>query len=335
MKGGRCEACQGDGVLRVEMHFLPDVFVTCDACGGKRYNRETLEVKYRGLSIADALDVTVEQASELFGAVPRVADKLEALRKVGLGYVTLGQPATTLSGGEAQRVKLARELARKATGRTLYVLDEPTTGLHFADIEVLLTALTDLRDQGNTVVVIEHNLDVVACADWVIDLGPEGGEGGGEIVGAGTPEQIARIERSHTGRYLATCSRGRGRRRSEGEGGARSTLAALLRVAGAAEADGRSSFERGAPASARYPAHRRGRDVASSAEDVGAADARLRIPPQPLGVPVGGPLLDVAAHVLDAEDARAGVMRPDARGAGRTRLRRGRRPPWSRHTSSW
>ena len=174
VKGGRCEACQGDGVLRVEMHFLPDVFVTCDACAGRRYNRETLEVKYRGLSIADALDVTVEQASELFGAVPRIADKLEALRKVGLGYVTLGQPATTLSGGEAQRVKLARELARKATGRTLYVLDEPTTGLHFADIEVLLAALIDLRDQGNTIVVIEHNLDVVACADWVDRPRPRG-----------------------------------------------------------------------------------------------------------------------------------------------------------------
>ncbi len=203
VKGGRCEACQGDGVLRIEMHFLPDVFVTCDACAGRRYNRETLEVKYRGLSIADALDVTVEQASELFGAVPRIADKLEALRRVGLGYVTLGQPATTLSGGEAQRVKLARELARKATGRTLYILDEPTTGLHFADIEVLLTALLDLRDQGNTIVVIEHNLDVVACSDWVIDLGPEGGEGGGEIVAAGTPEQVAQVQRSHTARYLS------------------------------------------------------------------------------------------------------------------------------------
>jgi excinuclease ABC subunit A len=184
------------------MHFLPDVFVTCDACGGRRYNRETLEVKYRGLSIADALDVTVEQASDLLGAVPRIADRLDALRRVGLGYVTLGQPATTLSGGEAQRVKLARELARKATGRTLYVLDEPTTGLHFADIEILLLALTDLRDQGNTILVIEHNLDVVACADWVIDLGPEGGEGGGEIVAAGTPEQILQSDRSHTARYL-------------------------------------------------------------------------------------------------------------------------------------
>ena len=194
VKGGRCEACQGDGVLRVEMHFLPDIFVTCDTCSGKRYNRETLEVKYRGLSIADALDITVVQALELFDTIPRVRDRLDALRRVGLGYLTLGQPATTLSGGEAQRVKLARELARKATGRTLYVLDEPTTGLHFTDIEVLLGAILELRDQGNTVVVIEHNLDVVACADWVIDLGPEGGDKGGEIVAEGTPEMIAKAD---------------------------------------------------------------------------------------------------------------------------------------------
>jgi excinuclease ABC subunit A len=202
VKGGRCEACQGDGVLRVEMHFLPDVFVTCDTCGGKRYNRETLEVTYRGMSIAEALEITVEQAYDSFDAIPRVRDRLGALLKVGLGYVTLGQPATTLSGGEAQRVKLARELARKATGRTLYVLDEPTTGLHFTDIEALLAALTDLRDQGNTIVVIEHNLDVVACADWVIDLGPEGGSGGGQIVAVGTPEQVAATPESSTGSYL-------------------------------------------------------------------------------------------------------------------------------------
>ena len=202
VKGGRCEACQGDGVLRVEMHFLPDIFVTCDTCSGKRYNRETLEVEYRGLSIADALDITVVQALELFDKVPRVRDRLDALRRVGLGYLTLGQPATTLSGGEAQRVKLARELARKATGRTLYVLDEPTTGLHFTDIEVLLNAILELRDQGNSVIVIEHNLDVVACADWVIDLGPEGGDKGGEIVAEGTPEDIAGTPGSHTGHYL-------------------------------------------------------------------------------------------------------------------------------------
>jgi excinuclease ABC subunit A len=203
VKGGRCEACQGDGVLRVEMHFLPDVFVTCDTCGGKRYNRETLEVTYRGRSIAEALEITVEQASEAFDSIPRICDRLAALRRVGLGYVTLGQPATTLSGGEAQRVKLARELARRATGRTLYVLDEPTTGLHFMDIEALLGALTDLRDQGNTIVVIEHNLDVVACADWVIDLGPEGGNGGGRIVAVGTPEQVAANPASSTGHYLS------------------------------------------------------------------------------------------------------------------------------------
>jgi excinuclease ABC subunit A len=202
VKGGRCEACQGDGLLRVEMHFLPDVFVTCDTCEGRRYNRETLEVKYRGLSIADALALNIDEAYEVFDAIPRVRERLLALRKVGLGYVTMGQAATTLSGGEAQRVKLARELARKATGRTLYVLDEPTTGLHFTDIEALLQALVDLRDQGNTVVVIEHNLDVIACADWVIDLGPEGGSGGGHVVAAGRPEAIAANERSHTGRYL-------------------------------------------------------------------------------------------------------------------------------------
>jgi excinuclease ABC subunit A len=203
VKGGRCEACQGDGVLRVEMHFLPDVFVTCEACQGRRYNRETLEVLYRGLSIADALELTATQAIEIFESIPRVRERLAALGRVGLGYISLGQPATTLSGGEAQRVKLARELARKAPGRTLYVLDEPTTGLHFSDIELLTVALAGLRDAGNTVVIVEHNLDVVACADWVIDLGPEGGERGGELVAQGTPEEIVRVEASHTARYLA------------------------------------------------------------------------------------------------------------------------------------
>jgi len=202
VKGGRCEACQGDGVLRIEMHFLPDVFVTCDACNGRRYNRETLEVLYRGLSIADALDLTATQALEIFDAIPRIRERLAALCRVGLGYITLGQPATTLSGGEAQRVKLARELARKATGRTLYILDEPTTGLHFSDIELLTVALDGLRDAGNTIVVVEHNLDVVACADWVIDMGPEGGERGGEVVAQGTPEDVSAEPRSHTGQFL-------------------------------------------------------------------------------------------------------------------------------------
>jgi excinuclease ABC subunit A len=202
VKGGRCEACQGDGVLRVEMHFLPDVYVTCDSCAGRRYNRETLEVKYRGLSIADALDLTVDEADELFESIPRIRQKLTALRQVGLGYIQLGQPATTLSGGEAQRVKLASELSRKATGRTLYVLDEPTTGLHFSDIELLTHALFGLRDAGNSVLLIEHNIELIACADWVIDMGPEGGKGGGEIVVAGTPEQVAEFPGSHTGFYL-------------------------------------------------------------------------------------------------------------------------------------
>jgi excinuclease ABC subunit A len=203
VKGGRCEACQGDGVLRIEMHFLPDVFVTCDACGGKRYGRETLEVLYRGLSIADALALTVDRAAEIFESVPRMKEKLDALLRVGLGYMPLGQPAPALSGGEAQRVKLARELSRRATGRTLYVLDEPTTGLHFQDIELLVTAIQALCDAGNTALVIEHNLDVVACCDYVIDIGPEGGERGGEVVATGTPEEVAVVAGSHTGRYLS------------------------------------------------------------------------------------------------------------------------------------
>jgi excinuclease ABC subunit A len=201
-KGGRCEACQGDGVLRVDMNFLPDVFVTCDTCSGLRYGRDTLEVKYRGLTIADALALSVDDARELFAAFPKLTDKLEAMRRVGLGYISLGQRATTLSGGEAQRLKLASELSRKATGKTLYILDEPTTGLHFGDIQVLLDALFDLRDQGNSIIVVEHNLDVMACADWIIDLGPEGGDGGGRLVAAGPPDAIAAENGSHTGRFL-------------------------------------------------------------------------------------------------------------------------------------
>ncbi len=202
VKGGRCEACQGDGVIKVEMHFLPDVYVPCDVCHGKRYNRETLEIHYKGRTIAEVLDMTVEQAHEFFAAVPAVAQKLRTLEDVGLGYIRLGQSATTLSGGEAQRVKLALELSKRDTGRTLYILDEPTTGLHFHDIDLLLRVLHRLRDHGNTVVVIEHNLDVIKTADWVIDLGPEGGDGGGRIVAEGTPEAIAETEASHTGRYL-------------------------------------------------------------------------------------------------------------------------------------
>ncbi len=207
VKGGRCEACQGDGVRRVEMHFLPDVYVLCDSCGGTRYSRETLEIRYRGLSIADALALTVDEAWELFEAQARLRQKLTALRQVGLGYLTLGQPGTTLSGGEAQRVKLATELARTATGKTLYVLDEPTTGLHFQDIELLSRALFDLRDAGNTVLIIEHNLELAACADWVIDIGPEAGDGGGCLVGAGPPELIASLPESRTGHYLAALLR--------------------------------------------------------------------------------------------------------------------------------
>jgi excinuclease ABC subunit A len=202
VKGGRCEACQGDGVIKIEMHFLPDVYVTCDVCKGKRYNRETLDVLFKGKSIADVLDMTVEEALEFFKAVPRVRDVLALLHRVGLDYIHVGQQATTLSGGEAQRVKLAKELSKRATGRTLYILDEPTTGLHFHDVAKLLDVLHELTDQGNTVVVIEHNLEVIKTADWVIDLGPEGGDGGGEIVAAGTPEDIVREKRSYTGQFL-------------------------------------------------------------------------------------------------------------------------------------
>jgi excinuclease ABC subunit A len=203
VKGGRCEACQGDGVLKIEMHFLPDVFVTCDTCKGKRYNRETLEVKFREKSIADVLDMSVDEAKEFFRAVPKIHDRLSILQKVGLGYIKLGQQATTLSGGEAQRIKLSKELAKRPTGRTLYILDEPTTGLHFEDIRKLLEVLHALVDAGNTVIVIEHNLEVIKTADHVIDLGPEGGDGGGRIVATGTPEQIAASAESHTGRFLA------------------------------------------------------------------------------------------------------------------------------------
>jgi excinuclease ABC subunit A len=202
VKGGRCENCEGDGVIKIEMHFLADVYVECEVCHGKRYNRETLEITYKGKNIADVLEMTVDEAVRFFRNVPAIADKLIALEDVGLGYVKLGQSGTTLSGGEAQRVKLSAELAKKATGRTVYILDEPTTGLHFADIHKLLEVLMKLRDAGNTLIIIEHNLEVIKCADWVIDLGPEGGEGGGRIIGAGTPEQIAAIEGSHTGHYL-------------------------------------------------------------------------------------------------------------------------------------
>jgi excinuclease ABC subunit A len=203
VKGGRCEACQGDGVIMVEMHFLPDAYVTCDVCKGKRYNRETLEIRYKGKNISEVLDMTVEDALEFFRNVPTIASKLQTLADVGLSYIRLGQNATTLSGGEAQRVKLAKELSKRSTGRTLYILDEPTTGLHFFDIEQLLGVLHRLRDEGNTIVVIEHNLDVIKTADWIIDLGPEGGSGGGTVVAVGTPEDIARHPTSHTGRFLA------------------------------------------------------------------------------------------------------------------------------------
>ncbi|HSG06564.1 MAG TPA: excinuclease ABC subunit UvrA, partial [Nitrospiria bacterium] len=202
VKGGRCEACQGDGLILIEMHFLPDVYVMCEVCKGKRYNRETMEIAFKGKNIAQVLDMTVDQAAEFFSAIPQIRAKLETLKDVGLGYIHLGQSATTLSGGEAQRVKLSRELSKRATGNTLYILDEPTTGLHFSDIQKLLDVLDRLVQSGNTVVVIEHNLDVIKNSDWVIDLGPEGGDRGGEVVATGTPEEVSRNPRSHTGMYL-------------------------------------------------------------------------------------------------------------------------------------
>ena len=202
VKGGRCEACKGDGVIKIEMHFLPDVYVTCETCGGKRYNRETLEIQFKGKSIADILDMTVEDAQTFFQAVPSIREKMDALMRVGLGYIKVGQQATTLSGGEAQRVKLSKELSKRSTGRTLYILDEPTTGLHFEDVRKLLEVLHELVDQGNSVVVIEHNLDVVKTADHIIDIGPEGGDGGGRIVATGTPEKVAKSDESYTGHYL-------------------------------------------------------------------------------------------------------------------------------------
>ncbi|MGA0110857.1 MAG: excinuclease ABC subunit UvrA, partial [Chthoniobacterales bacterium] len=202
VKGGRCEHCQGDGLLKVEMHFLADVFVTCDVCNGRRYNRETLEITYKGKNVADILDMTVDEALSFFRAVPSIADKLATMQEVGLGYLTLGQPASTLSGGEAQRIKLSTELSKRSGSKTLYVLDEPTTGLHVSDVDTLLQVLFKLRDAGNTMMVIEHNMDVIKCADWIVDLGPEGGEAGGQLVAEGSPEAVAQVEASHTGRYL-------------------------------------------------------------------------------------------------------------------------------------
>ncbi|HOV41900.1 MAG TPA: excinuclease ABC subunit UvrA, partial [Oscillospiraceae bacterium] len=202
VKGGRCEACQGDGIVKIEMHFLPDVYVPCEVCKGKRYNRETLDIKYKGKSIYDVLEMTVEEGVRFFENIPRISRKLQTLLEVGLGYVKIGQPATTLSGGEAQRVKLATELSKRATGRTVYILDEPTTGLHTADVHRLVEVLQKLVEGGNTVIVIEHNLDVIKTADYIIDLGPEGGNGGGTVVKTGTPEEIAACEASYTGQYL-------------------------------------------------------------------------------------------------------------------------------------
>ena len=228
VRGGRCETCKGDGQIKIEMHFLPDVYVPCETCKGRRYNRETLEVRFKGKSIADVLEMSVEEALEFFAKIPKIRRRLQTLHDVGLDYIRLGQPATTLSGGEAQRVKLAAELSKVATGRTLYILDEPTTGLHFADIEKLLEVLQRLVDAGNTVLVIEHNLDVIKQADWIVDLGPEGGEAGGEVIATGTPEDVAAVEESRTrGSSCGRCWRSRAADRRGVA--ARATVAALSR----------------------------------------------------------------------------------------------------------
>jgi len=202
VKGGRCESCKGDGLIKVEMHFLPDVYVTCEACRGERYNRDTLEIRYKGKNISECLELSVAEALTFFENIPQIREKLQTLHDVGLGYIKLGQPSTTLSGGEAQRIKLSRELSRRATGKTVYILDEPTTGLHFADIQKLLDVLQSLKEAGNTIIIIEHNLDVIKSADWLLDLGPEGGDGGGRIIAEGTPEEVARVKGSHTGAFL-------------------------------------------------------------------------------------------------------------------------------------
>ena len=250
MKGGRCENCKGDGIIKIEMQFLPDVYVPCEVCGGKRYNREALEIHYKGRSIADVLEMTVAEALDLFAAVPAIRAKLQTLYDVGLGYIHLGQPATTLSGGEAQRVKLATELSRRATGRTLYVLDEPTTGLHFADVEKLLQVLHRLVETGNTVLVIEHNLDVIKTADWIIDLGPEGGDRGGRVIAEGTPERIAESPGSATGEYLARVLRGE-------------PLVPLSGVTFAEEAGRAAPFAPAAPSGNGRPARKRAAAAAS------------------------------------------------------------------------
>jgi excinuclease ABC subunit A len=215
VRGGRCQACQGDGLIRVEMHFLPDIYVPCDVCKGRRYNRETLEIRYKGKNIHEVLAMTVEESTVFFAAVPVIKRKLDTLIEVGLSYISLGQSATTLSGGEAQRIKLARELSKRDTGRTLYILDEPTTGLHFHDIRQLLQVLHRLRDHGNTIIVIEHNMDVIKTADWILDLGLEGGDGGGRIVAVGTPEQVANVSASYTGQFLRAILQKRPRLRLE------------------------------------------------------------------------------------------------------------------------
>ena len=266
VKGGRCEACQGDGVIKIEIHFLPDVYVTCDQCKGKRYNRETLDVRYRDKSIADVLDMTVEEGAEFFKAVPSIRDKLETLKRVGLSYIHIGQQATTLSGGEAQRVKLSKELSKRATGRTLYILDEPTTGLHFHDVAKLLEVLHQLVEAGNTVVVIEHNLEVIKTADWIIDLGPEGGDGGGRVVAAGTPEDVAQCAESYTGQYLKKLLKRRGGGTAKKAAAAKKPAAKVVAKAGRGKAAAKTAMKPAAKSAAKKPPRGRRTGKAEAAE---------------------------------------------------------------------
>ena len=281
-RAGRCEACQGDGLIKIEMHFLPDIYVQCEECKGRRYNRETLEILYRGQSIADVLAMTVDDASAFFKAVPAIRNKLETLQRVGLGYIQVGQQATTLSGGEAQRVKLAKELSRRATGKTLYILDEPTTGLHFHDVRKLLEVLHALVESGNTVVVIEHNLEVIKTADWIVDLGPEGGDGGGRVVASGTPGEVAEVDESYTGQFLRRAL-GPGAGPARRIAGARQppsrpTQGGLTRRSGRGALQGVDQTESASSAAVSPAARQRGRSRAGAGRSSSGRCARCAAP---------------------------------------------------------
>ena len=323
VKGGRCDACSGDGTIKIEMNFLPDVYVPCEVCHGARYNRETLEVHFKGKTIADVLDMPIEEAADFFSAVPAISRHMRTLNDVGLGYVRLGQPAPTLSGGEAQRVKLATELQKRSTGRTIYVLDEPTTGLHFEDIRKLLGVLQGLVDKGNTVIVIEHNLDVIKSADWIVDLGPEGGSGGGRVVAEGTPEHVATLEDSHTGRFLAPVLARTARTTTRSAPTKAATRSTTPTKAATSKRHGASRRGRDSADRPRRPRHRRARpDRAADAEE--GHDQRRR--PEESRRAQDGDLGRQGGH---DEGHHAGPHRPGRRALSPNRPRRARpRMPW-------